>query len=378
MDLGLGRIRASHDRAKEDRGTAVTRGVTRRNVWPHSFRQWSLRPATIVAWCALLTTAAGAGAQQPEQCGDRALLHVRVADQSGTVLLPGAIVVVRWTDLVERPVRDATGEDGHYFLCVPENVEGATLWAEFGDHSSRQTVAIFEGSAVHEVVLRILTEGIQSGRLMGQIRDVLTEAPVATAAVSVRGRPLVVDTNRQGRFVLTGVPAGEHEVEVRRIGYAPLRHSITVDRGLTTEVEIALVPTPVEMEPIVAAVTRVRRLEIVGFYERKHWGELTGLGHFITADEIDRWRPLSVSGFVSMMVPGMSGLANRRMSMGFSNQPCPMKQYIDGVLLRSGGMDQYIRPFEIGAIEVYKGPASLPAEFTGSDARCGAVLVWTR
>ena len=234
MDLELGRIRSSHDRALEDRGTAVTRGVTHRNVSPHSLRQWSLRPAAIVAWCALLTTAAGAGAQQQEQCGDRAMLHVRVADESGTVLLPGAIVVVRWTDLVEMPVRDAAGADGHYFLCVPENVEGATLWAEFGDHSSRQAVAIFEGSAVHEVVLRILADGVQSGRLMGRIRDVLTEAPVATAAVSVRGRPLVVDTNRQGRFVLTAVPAGEHEVEVRRIGYAPLRHSIASagDRGV--------------------------------------------------------------------------------------------------------------------------------------------------
>ena len=338
----------------------------------------SLTTRTILASVALLATSATTGAQQREQCGDRALLRVRVVDESGTISLPGAIVVVRWSDLVERPARAAAGADGHLYLCVPGDVEGATLWAELGDDSSRQAVATFEAGATREVVLRILTGGIQSGRLMGRVLDASTEAPVVAAAVSVRGRPLAVDTDRQGRFVLTGVPAGEHEVEVRRIGYAPLQHSITVDRGLTTEMEIGLVPTPLEMEPIVATVTRARRLEIVGFYERKHWGELTGLGHFITVDEIDRWRPLTVSGFVSMMVPGMSGLANRRMSTGFSNQPCPMKQYIDGVLLRSGGLDQYIRPFEIGAIEVYKGPASLPAEFTGSDARCGAVLVWTR
>ncbi len=378
MDRKLGRIRSSHDRALEDRGTAVTRGVTHRNVSSHSLRQWSLRPATIVAWCALLTTAATTGAQQQEQCGDRAMLHVRVADESGTVLLPGAIVVVRWTDLVERPVRDAAGADGHYSLCVSENVEGATLWAEFGDDSSRQAVATFEPGVTREVVLRILTEGVRSGRLMGQVLDVLTEAPVVTAAVSIRGRPAVIDTNQQGRFVLTGVPPGEHVLEVRRIGYSPLRHSVTVGQGLTTDVEIGLVPAPVEMEPIVATATRVRRLEITGFYERKHWGELTGLGHFITADEIDRWRPSSIAGFVSMMVPGMSGLSNRRMSVGFSLQPCPMKQYLDGVLLRGGGIDQFVKPFEVVGIEVYKGPASLPAEFTGSDARCGAVVVWTR
>lgn len=213
---------------------------------------------------------------------------------------------------------------------------------------------------------------------MGQVLDVLTEAPVVTAAVSIRGRPAVIDTNQQGRFVLTGVPPGEHVLEVRRIGYAPLGHSVAVGQGLTTDVEIGLVPAPVEMEPIVATATRVRRLEITGFYERKHWGELTGLGHFITADEIDRWRPSSIAGFVSMMVPGMSGLSNRRMSVGFSLQPCPMKQYLDGVLLRGGGIDQFVKPFEVVGIEVYKGPASLPGEFTGSDARCGAVVVWTR
>lgn len=334
--------------------------------------------ATIVAWCALLTTAAATGAQQGEQCGDRALLRVRVVDESGTIFLPGAVVVVRWSDLVERPVRDAAGADGRFFLCVPEEVSAATIWAEFGDDSSRQAIATFEAGSTRDVVLRILIEGVRSGRLMGQVLDALTESPVVTAAVSIHGRPAVIDTNQQGRFVLAGVPPGEHVLEVRRIGYAPLRHSLVVDQGLTTEVEIGLVPAPVEMEPIVATAIRVRRLEITGFYERKHWGELTGLGHFITVDDIDRWRPSSIAGFVSMMVPGMSGLSNRRMAVGFSSQPCPVKQYLDGVLIRGGGIDQFVKPFEVAGIEVYKGPASLPAEFTGSDARCGAVVVWTR
>ena len=314
----------------------MTRGPTHRIVSPQSFRQWPLQAATIVAWCALLTTATATRAQQQEQCGERALLHVTVVDESGTVFLPGAVVVVRWSDLVELPVRDAAGADGRFFLCVPEEVSAATIWAEFGDDSSRQAVATFEVGATREVVLRILTEGVRSGRLMGQVLDALTEAPVVTAAVTIRGRPAVIDTNQQGRFVLTGVPPGEHVLEVRRIGYAPLRHSVIVDQGLTTDVEIGLVPAPVEMEPIVATATRVRRLEITGFYERKHWGELTGLGHFITVDDIDRWRPSSIAGFVSMMVPGMSGLSNRRMAAGFSPQPCPVKQYLDGVLLRGG------------------------------------------
>lgn len=94
-------------------------------------------------------------------------------------------MVVRWTDLVERPVRDATGADGNCVLCVPENVERATLVAEFGDHSSRQARA-FEGGVTREVVLRVVTEGVGSGRPMSQALDVLTAAPVVTAAVAIR------------------------------------------------------------------------------------------------------------------------------------------------------------------------------------------------
>ena len=315
--------------------------------------------------------------QQARDCGAQASLQVTVTDDAGTLVLPGAVVIVRWSDAAELPVRQVVGAGGRLFLCISEHAEEATLWAEFGDDSSQQAVVGFEPGATREVVLRVLSENVRPGRLMGQVLDALTDDPVATAAVSVRGRPVTVDTNRQGRFVLTGVPAGEHDLQVRRIGYAPLTYPVTVEWGHTTEAEIGLVPTPVEMEPLVATAIRVRRLEIKGFYERKHWGELLGLGYFFTAEDIDRWRPSSVASFVAMMVPGTTQkLGNRRMSRGFSG--CPMAVYLDGIRLKPGELDRFVKPFEVGGIEVYKGPASLAAEFGGSDAACGAVVIWIK
>lgn len=35
-------------------------------------------------------------------------------------------------------------------------------------------------------------------------------------------------------------------------------------------------------------------------------------------------------------------------------------------------------PKEIAGIEVYDGPATVPAQFNGLDRRCGMVLVWTK
>ncbi|MXX78663.1 MAG: PEGA domain-containing protein [Gemmatimonadales bacterium] len=184
-------------------------------------------------------------------------------------------------------------------------------------------------------------------------------------------------SNRRGRFILSDVRPGVHELRIRRLGYATLRQPVTVNQGLTTEVNIGLAPTPVEMEPIVATVTRIRRLEIKGFYERKYWGELTGNGYFFDADYIERWRPSSIESLIVSAVPGIgSGLTNRRMSEGFSGRPCGMKMFLNGMDVRRNLPRLHM--VEIAGVEVYKGPASLPAEFTGSDSRCGAVVVWTK
>ena len=126
------------------------------------------------------------------------------------------------------------------------------------------------------------------------------------------------------------------------------------------------------MEPLVATGTRSRRLEIKGFYERRHWSELLGLGTFITAADIERWRSSRVDHVVTNQVGGISpGLLNRRTG-------CVMQVYLDGSRVAAGELRHLVLPIEVAGIEVYKGPASLPAEFGGSSSRCGVVVVWTK
>ncbi|WP_419940950.1 carboxypeptidase regulatory-like domain-containing protein [Candidatus Palauibacter sp.] len=314
-----------------------------------------------------------------ENCGDRASLAITVRDDSGQIPIPTATVVLRWTDAVRRPLREAADIGGELLLCVPPDVAGATLWAEFGDASSEEAVVVIVPGMAHEAELRLLLEEMRTGRLIGRVLDGRTRRPVAAAAVSVPDRAEVVESNRMGRFVLSGLPVGEHELSVRHLGYDPLTHAVSVRRGVTTEVEIGLTADPVELAPLVATVERPRRLEIKGFYERKYWGELTGLGTFITEEDIERWRPLRVSDFVSMLVPSVApGLKNRRRGSGLSSLTCRMPVYLDGFDVSAGELDQYVKPLEVGGIEVYKGLASVPAEFGGPGARCGAVVVWTK
>ena len=63
------------------------------------------------------------------------------------------------------------------------------------------------------------------------------------------------------------------------------------------------------------------------------------------------------------------------MSAGFSSLTCKMSILVDGV--GWGGWPN-IPWSQIAGVEVYKGPATLPAEFGGSGGRCGAVVIWTK
>ena len=344
---------------------------------------WNTRRARTIAALVVVPLAVGAGsatAQQPEDCGDRALLSVLVADESGAVRAPGATVVVRWIDTERAPVRGAAGPDGRFQLCVSDDARGATLWAEFGDGSSEQATVRLEPGATTEVELRILTGPAGTGRIIGRVNDRVTEGPVTAATVSLSERTATVETDGRGLFVLTGLSVGAHELQVRRPGYAPLRHRVTVHRGHTTEMEVGLAPVSAEMEPLVATVTRPRRLEITGFYERKLWGEVLGTGTFLTPDYIERWRTGSVGRFISDHIPEVrrSGvtLLNTAGHMGWKG--CPMAIYVDGIPVRGYGIGGAVRLNQVAGLEVYQGLEGLPAGFRDDRNRCGAVVAWTR
>ena len=341
--------------------------------------------AGIVAALGLGAAVGDLAAQDPD-CDDRAALNVVVLDESGADPVPNATVIVRWTDSerARRSVREDVGAAGRLVLCAPRDARQATLWAEFADLSSEEAVVAVVAGTVHDVALALRSGPLETGRLIGEVRDARTDDPVVAAVLSVPGREEVAETNRRGRFVLSGVPAGMRELTVRHLGYAPLSHVVEVSPGLTTEVDIGLVPDPVEMEPIVATALRLRRLEIKGFYERKYWGELVGTGTFYTAEDIDRRRPVEISH----MVADESGirlkcnmrrtdcrLVNTRLSSPVTGD-CPLAFYVDGMPGRGMRLDDFVRPVEIAGLEIYKGLASGPAEFPSS--RCGLVVVWTK
>ncbi|MCY3591538.1 MAG: carboxypeptidase regulatory-like domain-containing protein [Acidobacteria bacterium] len=175
-------------------------------------------------------------------------MRVVVLDESESIPVPGATVVLHWggEDRERESVRETARLDGRLVLCAPGDATRATLWAERGDVSSGQRTVELEPGSPREVELRLLLESSATGRLIGLVQDARTDRPVAAVAVSLGGR-MVAETSRHGRFILSGVPVGVHELTVRHLGYAPLVHPVVVSNGVTTDLELGLVPDPVEM-----------------------------------------------------------------------------------------------------------------------------------
>jgi len=215
--------------------------------------------------------------------------------------------------------------------------------------------------------------------------DAVTKDPITTAAVTVAGRPAAVETDRWGRYILTGVPAGAKEFQVRRMGYEPLEYFVTVKPGLTTQVDIGLVPDPVEMEPLVATTVRSSRLERTGFYERQHWGEMLGVGEFLTPEYLERWRPIRMSQLLEQHTMLRPRLVRAGRTSGTFGE-C-LQVYLDNINMSNlddGNANNFtlnsvVLPSEVAGVEVYRASTSLPDGLMRFGVgRCALVLIWTR
>ena len=91
-----------------------------------------------------------------------------------------------------------------------------------------------------------------TGTITGVVTDAASGQPLESASVTVEGTRIGELTDVGGRYALKGVPAGEHTLEVRILGYAAQERQVTVTAGRTTVADFALQLDAVPLEEIVA------------------------------------------------------------------------------------------------------------------------------
>jgi len=157
--------------------------------------------------------------------------------------------------------------------------------------------------------------------------------------------------------------------------------------GEELQVQVTLEVDPVLLEAVEAhAAAAPSALE--GFEHRRR----TAAGHFFTRKEIARMQPRQLTD-VLWRVPGLrlvpvsgpfgtSYVPQLMRSTGIAGaRLCPILFYVNGAPFPVGadvGINAYIRPEEVAALEVYGGASSVPAQFNShaQDSRCGVILIW--
>lgn len=225
------------------------------------------------------------------------------------------------------------------------------------------------------------------GTIEGVVRDTALR-PLFGADVAVIGTNVRLKTGSNGRFRLFQIPYGQYLVVVRQIGYAPTSAILDVAADDTLRLAYTLERSSNVIDTMRVIGTRVS-LRMLEFEKRRQ----SGIGQFITQEYIEKRGSMAVSDFLrnvgglevsrltSEQFQGTIALSRREGGsiLGDGAGACPMQVLLDGIVLpRNFNLDLLPSPKQISGIEVYTGPATVPAQFGGVDRRCGVIAVWTR
>lgn len=213
--------------------------------------------------------------------------------------------------------------------------------------------------------------------------------PIPFAEVVILRTEIRMQTNAAGRFRFIDVPPGQYLLIVRRIGFRPTSSIVQVGARDTLRLSFTLEPALPQLDTVIVSERR-QSLRMLEFEERRR----QGVGFFLTQEQIEK-RNLPVAADYLRLAPSIalapspnpSGISelvaiSRREGgslFGDGANACAMQIVIDGVPMPPRfPLELLPTPRDIAGIEVYNGPATVPAKFNGLDRRCGMVLVWTR
>jgi hypothetical protein len=218
---------------------------------------------------------------------------------------------------------------------------------------------------------------VGSARLAGRVTNKAGQ-PIAGARIQVDGTTRSVETRANGEFFLDSLPPGTQNVTVRKLGFAPTEEAVDLSSLETSRVQVSMADFVPMLETVRVSAQRERGLNDVGFARRKRIAS----GWFVEGDEIANKNALNFSD-VLRTAPGIA-VQRSGNKQYLANSRDPMNGcvniWIDGTQwqqIEPGDIDDFVKPWELAAIEVY-GATTTPAEYSsGGRGNCSTVVVWT-
>src|SRR5439155_10212808 len=101
------------------------------------------------------------------------------------------------------------------------------------------------------------------GTVTGRVTAQGTNEPLTDARVLALGTNAAATTAQDGKYTMNGVRAGTIEVQVLRIGYAPLKKTVTVTAGAAVNLDFQLTVAAVRLQDVVTTATgQQRKIEL--------------------------------------------------------------------------------------------------------------------
>jgi Carboxypeptidase regulatory-like domain/TonB-dependent Receptor Plug Domain len=219
--------------------------------------------------------------------------------------------------------------------------------------------------------------------VLGWVTDRDTGRPVQEAEVQVLDSPLRTTTDVNGMFVLNDLTPGQVALVVSHLSFSTAGYAFHAQRGRSYEVRAQMRPEAIGIEGIeVTARSRnwFRKMDGLRFRMSRGLG-----GDFVLAEQFEqRGYPSVVQTLRDMPGVDISKADPFNYDVRFRNCELPPVLYIDGIQVNKPERQEPLSDLttlstvDVQAVEVYRGAGSLPAEFAGPDAMCGAIVVWTK
>lgn len=208
-----------------------------------------------------------------------------------------------------------------------------------------------------------------TGRITGTVTNA-EGAPLADATVSVVGRQLSARTGPDGRYTISGVPAGTWQLRAGQIGFGSGAASATVAEGGTAVANFRLAVQALLLDSVVAVGYTTQRRATVSDAVSEVSAEQIQDRQVATVEEALRGR---IPG-VTIQSTGEPGQTSRVIVRGqnFLGNSDPL-YVVDGMYTRQ---NPNLNPEDIESIQVLK-DASAAAQY-GAQSANGVIVITTR
>lgn len=324
---------------------------------------------------------------------------VRDPDNNGPAIGAKVSLVYQGTDIIGRKqpstVREmAVDSTGLYRICgLPADMSGKVQVFRNGVSSGEVPVAVTRGVALRAFSVAAKQVVAEVKNDSGKIRKVARgTAKVTGKIVDKTGRPLegarvmlqdgdgMAVSKANGEFTLDSLPSGTQALVVRKLGYGVTEAAVELSSNTPARTTVTMSDFVPTLATVRVEAQQDKALAAVGYLERKQ----AGFGSFLDGNQINHASTMfsdvlrTVTGL--KVQPSGDGRTSVITDSRSASNGC-VNYFVDDMpwtTMTPGDIDDYVRPSEMVAVEVYHGSTTPPKYQKAGQSSCAVVVVWTQ